>query len=155
VTEPEETSYLTPTVLNQIGIESEPYSMAIEKGDLMRFARATSEESPRFLDEVLARRSCAGGLTAVPTFLITMRELQSTALPISNPLPHSLDGGTQWDYFEPIRPGDIITARAHLAEVYERAGSLGRMLFQVVEVRYVNQLDQLVATQRDTYIRYG
>jgi acyl dehydratase len=146
--------WITPEMRAQIGVESEPYAFDIEKGDLIRFASSTGETNPIYIDEVAARASRYGGLIAAPTYLITMRILQIGLLTLPNPLPNSVDGGTEWAYHEPIRPGDRITARARLADVYEKDGRLGRMLFQVVEIAYRNQFDQLVVTQRDTYIRF-
>jgi len=138
----------------QIGIESEPFSLDIEKGDLIRFAEATSDPNPIFSDELAARSTTYGGLIAAPTYLITMRILKKDKLRLLRPLQHSVDGGTIWNYYQPIRPGDRITGRARLTDLFEKTGRLGRMLFEVVEIRYENQFGQTVATQRDTYIRY-
>ena len=146
--------WITPEMRAQIGVETAPYSLDIERGDLIRFARSSGETNPIYVDEVAARATRYGGLIASPTFLITMRILQGELLTLVNPLPNSVDGGTAWSYHEPVRPGDRITARARLVDLYEKDGRLGRMLFQVVEIRYENQFGQLVVTQRDTYIRY-
>ena len=147
-------SVITDDVRAQVGLESESYSFDVEAGDIIRFALAAGEVRHEFTDEVGARATVAGGLVASPTYLITMRILQGGRLPLINPLPNSVDGGTVWEYGEPIRPGDRLTARARLAEVYEKPGRSGPMLFQVVEIRYENQFGLLVATQRDTYIRF-
>lgn len=147
-------SVITDAVRAQVGLESEPYSFTVEAGDIIGFALAAGETRHEFCDEVRARATAAGGLVAPPTYLIVMRILQGSGLPLVNPLPNAVDGGTVWEYGEPIRPGDRLTARARLADVYEKAGSRGPMLFQVVEIRYENQFGQWVATQRDTYIRF-
>ena len=73
---------------------------------------------------------------------------------VSSPYPANLDGGSEWDYFEPVRPGDRITVTNYLADVFERQGRLGLMLFMVRETKYVNQLGQVVALQRSTGISY-
>lgn len=146
--------WITPQMRAQVGVQTEPYSFEIEKGDLIRFAQSTGDTNPVHVDEIVARQSTVGGIVAAPTYLITMRILQIQLLALDNPLPNSVDGGTEWTYHEQIRPGDRITARAHLADLYEKDGRLGRMLFHVVEIAYRNQFDQLVVTQRDTYIRF-
>lgn len=146
--------YITPQMRAEIGVETPPYSMDVEKGDMIRYARSVGETKGIYVDEAAARASRHGGLIACPTFLITMRILQGELLSLPNPLPNSVDGGTVWAYHHHIRPGDRITARARLADLEEKDGRLGRMLFQIVEIRYSNQFDQLVVTQRDTYIRY-
>ena len=73
---------------------------------------------------------------------------------VSSPYPANLDGGSEWDYFEPVRPGDRITVTNYLAGVHERAGRLGNMLFMVRETKYVNQFGTTVALQRTTGISY-
>ena len=65
-----------------------------------------------------------------------------------------LDGGSAWEYFQPVRPGDRITAVARLESLTEREGRLGRMLFAVYVIEYTNQSGAPVATQRNTLIRY-
>lgn len=150
------TSAMTQGMRDAIGIESEPFGFEVEKGDIVRYAQAIGDPNPLFRDEGQARRTRCGGIIAPPTYLIVMRVLKPASM---KHLPgrayaRSLDGGSRWRYFEPIRPGDRLTATMKLAEVYERDGSLGSMLFQVFELTYVNQLGQVVATQRDTAIRY-
>lgn len=147
-------TWITPAMRARIGVESEPYSQVAELGDLVRFARSTGETNPIYVDEIAARDTHHGGIIASPTWLITMRVLQNEHFSLENPLRNSVDGGSVWSFERPIRPGDTVTGVAHLADLYERDGRVGRMLFQVVQIRYTNQFGQLVATQRDTYIRF-
>ena len=80
-----------------------------------------------------------------------MRSLPSNSPPAyENPYPANLDGGSQWEYFHPVRPGDRITVTTMLADLFERPGRLGNMLFSVRETKYVNQFGQTVALQRTT-----
>ena len=53
-----------------------------------------------------------------------------------------------------MRPGDRITVTTKLADLFERPGRLGNMLFSVRETKYVNQFGQTVALQRTTGISY-
>ena len=118
-----------------IGFETEPYHHNVERGDMLRFAVASGATEPIYLDEAAARRGRWGGLVAVPTYLLVMRQLETQALePLYAALPFArgVDGGSAWTYLEPIRPGDRITARARLADVYERDGRMGRMVLLVV-----------------------
>ncbi len=64
-----------------------------------------------------------------------------------------LNGGNRFEYFAPVRAGDRITATGRVADVYEKEGSSGNLLFIVFETDYVNQDDQLVARVRSTAIR--
>ena len=134
-----------------IGTESEPRVSAVEKGAIRKFAQAIGDPNPLYQDEAAARRSRYGGIIAPPTFL---RSLEANPLPLESPHTRLLDGGSEWEHFHPVRPGDRITATQRLVDVFERTGRVGTMLLTVLELRYENQLGQLVATQRNTLIRY-
>ena len=136
-----------------IGTEGKPGMLEVEKGAIKRFAEAVGDTSPLWNDEAAARKSAFGGLTAPPTFLRSVR-VERPELPFSIPFERLLDGGSEWEYFEPVRVGDRITATARTLNVSERSGRLGTMLFIITEITYKNQLDELVATQHTTSIRY-
>ena len=136
-----------------IGREGEPVTTDVEKGAIIKFARAIQDDNPLFNNEVAARSSRYGGLIAPPTFLRSVGTLRPE-LPFELPLTRLLDGGSDWEYFHPVRPGDRITTVAKITDVSERTGRLGAMVFMTVVITYRNQLDQVVATQTGTSIRY-
>lgn len=144
---------ITEAMRKLIGAQSEPVSLDIEKGHIRRFAEAIQDPNPLWQDEARARDSRYGGIVAPPTFLRALR----MALPkveLNLPLSRILDGGSEWEYFHPVRPGDTITAVTRLADLREREGRAGRMVFIVHETTYTSQLGQVVAKQRSTMIRY-
>jgi hydroxyacyl-ACP dehydratase HTD2-like protein with hotdog domain len=65
-----------------------------------------------------------------------------------------IDGGTEIEYYHPIRPGDRITSVAKITDIKEKAGKLGPMLILTLETTYTNQLGQVAAKATDTSIRY-
>ena len=146
-------SAITPEMRAAIGVESEPRTSEVEKGAIIKFAEAIGDTNPIYNDEAAARQSRYGGMVAPPTFL---RSMSAGPLNVDVRIPYSanLDGGSEWEYFEPIRPGDRITVTTKIADLYERAGRLGNMLFQVRETKYVNQFGNTVAKQRTTGISY-
>lgn len=149
---------ITEEMRQAIGVESAPYTFEVEKGDIIRYAQAIGDPNPTFRDEVAARRSRYGGIIVPPTYLIVMRIFEAAAfrerLALRSPLGRSVDGGSVWTYFEPIRPGDRLTATAKVVGLYEREGRWDRMIFRIIEITYVNQFGQVVAKQRDTAIFY-
>ena len=146
--------FLTDEMRQQaIGVESPPVTIDIEKGAIIRFAEAIGDANPLFNDEEVARQSQYGGLIAPPTFLRSAKAGRPD-LPFDIPFERALDGGSDWEYFEPVRPGDRITAVAHVSNITERAGRLGPMLITTVVITYRNQFDQVAATQTATSIRY-
>ena len=148
-----EKSVITQQMRDAIGVESEPGIWDVEKGDIVRFAEAIGDSNPLFSDEQAARRKRYGGIIAAPTFLHALLPGPSKA-EFEQPYPTGLDGGSEWEYFEPVRPGDRITVTAKIVDLHERQGRLGNMLFVVREIRYVNHLGDLVAERRSTGIFY-
>ena len=147
-----EESVITVAMKETIGVESEPITHEVERGAIIKFAQAIGDDNPLFNDEQAARMSRYGGIIASPTF---MRSLMSNSPPsFKNPYSAALDGGSEWEYFEPVRPGDRITVTTKIADLFERPGRLGNMLFTIRETKYVNQFGITAALQRTTGISY-
>lgn len=142
---------ITLEMRDAIGVESEPVTYEVEKGALRRFVEAIEDPNPVYSDERAARAGRYGGLIAPPTFLDSMIS-GPMGVPFENPYKGSLEGGSRWWYFEPVRPGDRITVTSRIAEIYERRGRLGNMLFVVREIGYTNQFGKSVAGRLRTAI---
>ena len=148
-----EQNYVTPELRAAIGVESEAAVYEVEKGAVIRFAEAIDDPNPAYQDEIYARKSRYGGIIAPPTFFRAMRA-GSPRAHAESPLKRVLDGGSEWEFYEPVRPGDRITVTQALADAAQRSGRLGPMVILTRETRYVNQIGQLVAVQRTTSITY-
>src|SRR5215475_11717728 len=146
---------LTEEVMKQVGRAGEPRSYDVERGAIRRFAEAIGDNNPLFNDEQEARKTPYHGMIAPPTFCRSMGspipDVRIEALGTSF---RGLDGGSDWEYFHPIRPGDRITVQTRLADLKESEGRLGPMVFITMETTYTNQFGELCATQRSTGIRY-
>jgi hypothetical protein len=125
----------------RIGVDQEPVRAVVEAGHLRRFAEAIGDPNPRWLNE------------APPTYLVAL-------VPVSIHLSEAeeygkgwLNGGNRFEYMEPVRVGDHITATGKIADVYEKTGSSGTLLFIIFETDYVNQNGRTVARLRGTAIR--
>ena len=132
-----------------IGVESEPVSMVIEQGHIARFAEAIGDDNPAYT----VGTPETGGIVAPPTFLRAMRGIRPV-LPFEAPYTRLLDGGSDWEYFGHVRPGDTITAVGRVQDIRERTGSIGLMLIATIKITYSNQAGAVVATQTSTSIRY-
>ncbi|MFC2002825.1 MaoC family dehydratase N-terminal domain-containing protein [Chloroflexota bacterium] len=149
-------SVITDEVRNAIGMEFGPYVYEVEKGAIMRVAEAVGDPNPLWQDEEYAEKSRYGGIIASPTFLFSLRFDEVTRLitELECPLKNELNGGSEIEYFQPIRPGDVITVRAKLSDVHEREGRSGKLLFFPIDLTYENQRGELVARHRFNFIRY-
>jgi hypothetical protein len=125
----------------RIGMAAPPTEATVEAGHLKRFVEAVGDPNPRWTKE------------APPTFLVA---LAPTSLHLEEAEEYGkgwLNGGNRFEYFEPVKVGDRITATGKVADVYEKTGSSGSLLFIIFETDYVNQEGRTVARLRGTAIR--
>jgi len=146
-------SVITKQMRDAIGVESVPVINDVEKGAIVKFAQAIEDDNPIFNYENIARQTRFGGLIAPPTFLRSMNVGKANPT-VNSPYTANLDGGSEWEYFEPVRVGDQISVTQYLSDISERRGSLGNMLFMVRETKYTNQFGTIVALQRTIGISY-
>ena len=125
----------------RIGKDGPSTEATVEAGHLKRFVEAIGDPDPRWVKE------------APPTFLVA---LAPTSIHLAEAEEYGkgwLNGGNRFDYLEPVKVGDRITATGRVADVYEKSGSTGNLLFIIFETDYVNQHGDLVARLKGTAIR--
>jgi acyl dehydratase len=145
--------YVTEEALKQIGKTGEARTHEVERGAIRRFADAIGDTNPLFNNEGEARHSRFGGMIAPPTFYRSlMAPMPEVKLDMTS--SRGLDGGSDWEFFQPVRPGDRITVQTKIADLRESDGRLGPMVFITTETSYTNQFGELCALQRATGIRY-
>ena len=150
-------SVITKEMNDAIGVESDPVVYQIEEGAILRFAEAIGDTNPIFNDKNEASKTKYGGIVAPPTFLRSIAHVKAPEpkVQVKSPYPANVDGGSEWEYFEPIKVGDTITATSYLADINERkGGKFGSMLIMVRETKYINQHGTVAALQRTTGISY-
>ena len=150
-------SVITKEMKDAIGVESDPVVYQIEEGAILRFAEAIGDTNPIFNDKNAASKTKYGGIVAPPTFLRSIAHVKAPEpkVQVKRPYPANVDGGSEWEYFEPIKVGDTITATSYLADINERkGGKFGSMLIMVRETKYINQHGTVAALQRTTGISY-
>ena len=124
-----------------IGVHGEPVTATVEAGHVRRFAQAIGDPNPRWKTE------------APPTFLVALAPVAAHLEEAEEYGKGWLNGGNRFEYLVPVMVGDQITARGHVADVYEKTGSSGNLLFIIFETEYTNQRGDLVARIRGTMIR--
>jgi acyl dehydratase len=132
---------------------------------ILRYAAATEDPNPLWWDDEYARSTRWGSLIAPPTFVEvysphnrTMREkggeLVQLCAPFEPPFERQLLGGEEFEFFGPIRPGDAISGRALLGDVYEKKSrsTSGMLVLMREDKEYHNQKGVLVARTNWTRI---
>lgn len=160
------TSLLTDEMLGWIGREAAPWTIEVTALDVKRFAVATDDPNPLYADAVAARDSRYGGPIAPPLFYMAPlteplpeRDLRPDGLPYAGrlpipptPLPRLMDGGTDIEFFVPIRVGDTLTARSRIVDIYEKQGRSGPLIFVVRETTYTNQHGETAVVEKGSSI---
>jgi acyl dehydratase len=125
----------------RIGTTAPPVEATVEAGHVKRFAEAIGDPNPRWAVE------------APPTFLVALAPASLHLAEAEEYGKGWLNGGNRFEYFEPVKIGDRITATGRVADVYEKTGSSGSLLFIIFETEYLNQDGRTVARLRGTAIR--
>jgi len=125
----------------RIGLEGPPITAPVEAGHVRRFVEAIGDPNPRWNKE------------APPTFLVALAAVSLHLAEAEGYGKGWLNGGNQFEYFAPVVIGDRITATGRVADVYEKPGSTGNLLFIIFETEYVNQRGEQVARLKGTAIR--
>lgn len=136
----------------------------VTRKDIRRFAQAIDDPNPLYMDEDYARKTRHGGIIAPPLFChvfafddVPASQLREDGLPreLDIPLPaeRAIGGGSSFEVGEPVRPGDIITVRKEVTDIYKKTGKSGDLYFVAVDTTYTNQKGQVVAREKATYIR--
>lgn len=153
-----EESIITEDMRRMVGVETPPYTVDVERGDLRRFVEATGEANPLFTDEAWANTTRYGSTILPPTFFCPDPIIAAHRAGLARPWPfkYSIDGGSEWEFFAPVCVGDRLTLTSRIADLYEKRGGrdTGRMLFTILEVRCANQRGELVGIARGTGIVY-
>jgi acyl dehydratase len=119
---------------------------------IQAFAHAVGETSPQYVDPEVAKQTASGGLIAPPIFYDVFRADQ-----IPDPKVKfgkvTFNAGQRCEFHTPIRPGDTITMKTRITDVYEKTGRTGKMVFVVRETTYENQNGEMVAVVEQSQVR--
>jgi acyl dehydratase len=119
---------------------------------MLAYARAVGETSPQYADPDAAKNTPVRGLVAPPIFYDVFRADQ-----MPDPKVQfgkiSFNAGQRCEFYTPIRPGDTITLKAKITDVYEKTGRTGKMVFIIRETTYENQQGEKVAVVEQSQVR--
>ena len=150
-------SLITEEMRKAIGVESEPGVIEVERETIRRVADALQDPNPLWRDEEYAKKTSWGGIIAFPIAFHPSTRSGKPRATYESPIRGG--GGApvtdEWEFFEPVRPGDTITTRTKIVDFFQREGRRGQMLFTVNEATYTNQHGRVVMVQRRTGVGFG
>jgi acyl dehydratase len=65
-----------------------------------------------------------------------------------------LNAGLRVECFQPVKPGDVITARSKMIDAYEKRGKTGKYVYTVDETVCTNQRGEIVMKFGHTFARH-
>lgn len=108
--------------------------------------------NPLHVDEEYAKSTRFGGIIAPWSFYTSLgRSVPRPRLPLPTPRV-GMNGGNDYEYFQPIRPGDVITTTSKITNISEREGRAGILIFTVTERTFTNQKGEVIGISRGTGI---
>lgn len=117
----------------------------VTKEEILDFAAALGETNPLYTDETAAANGPHGGLIAPPTFVAKLRAQKFTPENLPKFGKVGFDGGRDLELYAPVRPGDVLTMRSVIHDIYEKTGRSGSMYFTVIRNQVTNQRGEKVA----------
>ena len=116
------------------------------------YSQAVGETCPQYVDPEAAKQGPSAGLIAPPIFYDVFRGDQ-----IPDPKVKfgkvTFNAGQRCEFYAPMRPGDTITMKTRVTDVYEKTGRTGTMVFIVRETTYENQQGEKVAMIEQSQVR--
>ena len=144
-------------VKDLLGLELEPYSMAVEKGKIKELAIAIGDDNPIYYSLEAAKEAGYDGIPVPLTFLQVIEyhggygfQEKMEVLKL-NPLK-VLHGDQEYEYLGDIYAGDELYVTSKIIRADSKIGSSGALDFITEESRFTNQKGELVAISRITLI---
>jgi len=147
-------SLLNDELLSNVGRTARLKKELVTRRDIRKYSVATGQHLQRFLS----------GDEAPPLYymalfwdVVELNELSPDGVSVDHlipefPLKRAMAGGLKIDYFQPIRPGDTLTASRVLSDIYEKQGSSGPLIFYEVITTIENEAGEPVLTEEATRI---
>lgn len=114
----------------------------VETEDILAFSAGVSDDNPLFCDEEAAKCGPFGGLTAHPLFLTPIAFwLAGDSGPASwIRTPGAINPGSEFELYEPIRPGDTLRSRTQVHDKWIKRGKR----YLTYQLDLINQDDTVV-----------
>ncbi len=114
-----------------VSVAEPPYLTEANRDAIRRWAQATGDRNPLYLDEEYASKSRFGRLVAPPCLPYAFSRL-SIGYRGGLPGVHSMFGGSHWRWFRPLFVGSQVDSETRFTDLIELNGKFaGRMFRQV------------------------
>ena len=115
------------------GFVFDEIELDVEAESLSEFAIACGETAPRFTD------SSHPDFRSVPNYTTRIHGTKSLPPEFPIDMQRCFDAGKSIEVHSFVRPGDKIVGQSEIADIYEKSGRTGTMLFIVHRMNFYNQ----------------
>jgi len=124
------------------GFEFDRVEFPVTAEELAAYARAVGETAAHFTDPA------DPAFRAVPNFPTKYhgQRMWPADFPRLSKTSVGFDAGKRVEVHGEIHPGDVVTARSSIHDIYEKTGRSGTMVFIVHRMEFSNQRGEPVAT---------
>ena len=124
-----------------VGVEFDWTTFEMSATSMVAWAEACGETDPRFIDPNHSDFQAHPGFT---THCMSGRVFPKEFPQIGGGF--GIDGGKRVEVHAPIRPGETLTATTTIADIFEKTGRSGTMIFIVQRMEFRNEAKDLVST---------
>ncbi len=132
----------------------------IGRSGIRAFAQAQGDMNPLYFDEEYASGTRHRGIIAPPTLVCEtlqymvgeVDETGGAAGRFGLPVGMEIRAANDYEFFQPMRPDDVLTAHWKVINVREKRGRTGTLYFLEYDITYTNQRDELLAVNHETMI---
>jgi len=142
---------------SKVGKEYPAVTWEVERGKIRELVRAIGDFDPVYVDRNVAVKEGYKDCPASPTFL-TVPMMWSSSMPgvitdLAINFMMVLHGEEEYEYYQEIYPGDVITATPRVAAIEEKINKSGKKMDMVtIELLYLNQRGEKVARARSLLV---
>ena len=135
-----------------MGVVADAGTIEVTREMIARYCEVLGETNPLWTDDARAAAGPYGGIIAPPGFVSVLpaRSQLNPKVKFGN---STFLGGRRIDAYAPVRPGDRISCREQITDVYAKTGRTGTMVFAIRRISYVNQ-DEVTVGVCDTSMLY-
>ena len=148
------TDLFTADIRAWIGRAEGPQRIEITRRDIIKYAIATDQRQAKYLngDEAPPMFLFGADRPLVPLAELGPDGLRPESLLPPLPLKRVMAGGIRQRYHRRLKPGDVVFVKRTLADVYQKQGSSGPLIFVVYELEVTDADGALVMQETQTRI---
>ena len=145
---------LTSEIMSWIGHIEPSITVEVSRRDIIKYAVATEQVRQAYLDGDEAPPMFAFGLfrPVVPLDALGPDGLAPMGPMPELPLKRIMAGGTKMSLHRPIRPGQTLVGTRTIADIFEKEGKQGHLIFLVNELRITTDAGEPVMEEFQTRI---